>query len=307
MSEKKSIEELRAIQETHEAKQRAKKEEEEEKAKARKIQEDKAGGEYYKREEFIAQARTADKDVEKMRAAQIEERMKRSEELKKGEEEKQIELQNMETQVGETRTYLEEIEALVAGKEEGEIAPEIKEELQKTQNDFQRIRKEKGELISHLQAIRAEQVSDEEVSKYRELQERIVKLNEDIQNIESNPVVMEWLVSEAKGEYQVRRQIFYEIHKLDNAQNLYQNRKQSKERSNFLEGVCQTFLDEEFEARGINNIQDRNERLKAMQKLIRSWNEKRHAGRRSRAINGRSNREGTRRRRAKESVRRFIA
>lgn len=247
------IEKLRRLQAEEDAKVAEKKKQEETEAQLRA----RAKEDLKKRESALKELALLQAELDKLRAARIEERIERSKALRESEAAKEAELQRVQNELKRLEEWLEEVSSLVKGRRKEEIAEEVKTALDKAQKRKKELEEALSNLEQELKSIRAELVSDDEIQKYQQLLERIDSLNNQIAEIETNPYVLELLFAEAKEENEIRDLVVREAVGFE----------RDPKSAEFIERVVQRFLTEEFEFRKFNEIQDPTERLEAMRRF----------------------------------------
>lgn len=256
-----NIEELRAAQVRHEAdtaEERRQKEEKELHEQELRVRTD---ADMEPRETAIAQSKSFQAEIDKLKAEKIEERIANSEKLKESQAAKEQEFQSIQIEFSGIEAQIKEIQALIEGKSEEEIAVAVKDALAKVNEKKALVGKTMQGLTSEIGSIKAGLVSDQEIQKYRKLQEDMENLNTQVAQIEANPYMVERLFEEAKDENEIRDAVVREA--------LGGTWRKNPKEAELIREVSQKFLTEEFVARGIDKIKDRKEREEAMGQLAK--------------------------------------
>lgn len=256
MPEKQTIEDLKAAQQAHEEELRQKAEQEEAVSAQKAQQKDKAQEDYEPRMDLIAEQEALKQEVKRMEAEKIQERAEETKTLKETEYQKQQELTSSKAELDNLEEELRQVQELVAGKKEDEIAVPVKEALKELSKQIPEAKRKHLEISSILEGVRSGQVSEEELIKYRESKDKIAELEAKILEMESNPEMVEMMMAEAKEEWKGRKEIVDEVFRFNRA---FGNEEQKKA----LEQLTQEFIDEEISALGINKIRNTEERQKA--------------------------------------------
>ncbi len=256
-----SLEELRAAQarkdaETVETKREQEAEEQHQKELQARAKEDIAP-----RESALAGLRSSQSEVDRLRAYHIEERIANSEKLRESQTAKEAELQKAQGEFGQIERQLTEIQSLMASREEREIAEEVKGAFKQAQGKKSEVEKILRELTQELETMKAESISDVQIQRYQKLLEGMGDLNAQVADIEANPYMIERLFAEAKAENEMRDNV------VECA--MWGVRRDPKE-TEIMSQVVQSFLTEEFEARGFNKIKDPKERERAMREVTQA-------------------------------------
>lgn len=213
-----------------------------------------------KRQEAIDEMRALSLDAENMEAERIRERMERAEALTSTEGERKVELTRLQQELDETTAYLAQVEEIIAKDEDGVIDETVQRAKETAQAKQQELQRSVTQLTKHLEGIHAEQVSQEDVVRYKEIQERMEELGHAVEEIEQNPDVLRALFEQAEGQDAIRNIVIAEALR---ERGVSRQSPQGK----FVELVSQRYLGEEFEARGINDIEKDDARLEAMRTL----------------------------------------
>lgn len=262
-----SIEELANAQRQHEstiAEKRAKEEAQvvEERTKVERIAKNKerAPKDYEARETAIEGLNLSRQELDTLKASKIDERIQNAEQLKQGEAAKARELEERQAEFAEIQEHLQAIEQLVVGKALSKIAPEVQTALAHTQQESLRAKQLTQEVLGALEKIKSDQVSVSQIEDYKALQARIEALRVEVMVLEENPFVIDRLFEEATTENEIR----------DSVVNRVGYAVRDGARRDFDKMLAQTFLTEEFAARGFDKITDPEKRKKSMQGLAQS-------------------------------------
>lgn len=258
--ELKSLEELTDAQKKFEEQKAVEAKRQEEEKAAREAAQAKAGEEHTKRKELMGDYDILREDVMKMEAAGIKERIEKTERLRESEQAKARELQESEAELAEVKEYLSGLSFLIEGKGEGDISPEIQEALKTAKTNEAEISGKLKTMGTELKAVQVEMVSPEELSRYQAAKTKMHELVAEIHRIDSDPFVRERFLKEAKGERDLRNGIIREAKSLARVWG-------ETPRSELVEKVCNSFLSEEFRARGIDAMTDSEERLRIMREF----------------------------------------
>ncbi|HOX41670.1 MAG TPA: hypothetical protein PK263_05795, partial [bacterium] len=267
-----SVEELERIQREHEEKLAAQRAaEEEERHRQAQI---KAGtdADYARRPSVIAEARAAQREVDKMEAEQIGEKIKKTKDLQRSESAKQAELAAITSDLDQASARLQMVSRLVEGKNEDEISEPVRQALEAATLRESSIRSKKEALDKEIAELRADQVSDDQVRRYRSLVESVEGLVQQIDGIDANPAMREILEDEALGEDKLRDEA------VRAAEGITYGSNHNKTKQQLAAVIAQQFITEELEREGIQSISNPEERqvvlVKFMEEMttgIRSW------------------------------------
>ena len=260
----KSIEELAAIQEEHEADIRRQKEQKEAEEEHQRQLQTQAGQEAVERQEALAEIKQQREQAEEMEAQQIKERMAQAEKLKGSKQEKEETLTTLQEEVARAQARVQGIEELISGKPKEVISEAVRENLEQARTDAQGLAHQAQDLEKEISRLGEQIVADEEVKRYQEIIGQLTQLDERMTAIEANPALIELLLKEAKTEDDVRERIIGTALQKARIQRTYPTDPRAKA---FVEDVGQTFLTEEFAARGFGQIKNPQERLRQMSAL----------------------------------------
>lgn len=250
------IEDLKLAQQAHEEELRKKADEVESEKAQKAAQKEKAEQEYEPRMDLIAQQEALREGVKQMEANKIQERMEQTKALKESEYAKAEELSATSEELSVAEEELRQIQELVAGKTDEEIADVVKTALSETSKKLGETKLKHRNISAVLEQIKSGQVSDEEITKYNEVKSAISNIEEKIREMESNPELAKMMETEAREEWGQRKKIIDDVFRYMNA---YGNEEQQK----VLEEITQGYIDEELNALGINQIRNMEERMKA--------------------------------------------
>lgn len=258
-----SIEELQAAQarndEEKAAEARQREAEEQREGELREQAEEDIGP----RGEILAELQMIQAEIDELRETRIDERIADSEKLRESQVAKEEELHKTQERFDQIADQLTEIQALMEGREEEDIAEEVKIAFNQVQEQKNHLEEVLQGLTRDLEMVEAESVSEVQTQRYQELLEKMDELNTQVADIEANPYVIERLFDEAKSEDDMRERVVREA-----MSGTYGDRgpKQTEIQSQ----VVQRFLTEEFDARGINQIEDPKEREEAMREFTQA-------------------------------------
>lgn len=259
-----SVEELRKIQEAHEAKIRGEKEEQEVEETSQRQLKQQAGENREKRVDILDELKPLDAEIKKLQAEAVEERMAQAEQLKGTKQEKAAALAGLKGEMMGAQERLAATRALIAGKTAEQVAPDVIETIKRMEDGLGVMQGKLQVLEGEIAQIEKTVVSDEEVARYRDLLRQSQLLNNEIDQIESNPALIELMQQEAKEQGNAREVIERAVLAKSEA---YRGGFPSKERTAFVKEVIQTFISEEFARRGFGQIRDEGERQRAMNAL----------------------------------------
>ncbi len=256
-----SIKELKIAQQAHEEALRQEAEQEESQKAQEAQQKDKARQDYEPMMELLAEQESLRQEVKRMEAEKVQERAKETKLLKETEYQKNQELENSKAELDNLEEELRQVQEMVAGKKENEIADPVKEAIQELAKQILEAKAKHLEISSVLEGVRSGQISDEELAKYSETKDKIAEIEAKILEIESNPEIVEMVMAEARSEWEQRKKVSHEVVR-------YMGAYGKEDQKNILEELTEVFIDEEIKASGINEIKNTDERIKATKDFI---------------------------------------
>jgi hypothetical protein len=259
-----SIEELERAQKEHEEKVRL--EQEEIETQKRKDEEltARAGEDYAKRADLMAELKTNDQEAKNLQAQGIEKRIQESERLKGAKSEREELLASLNIEVDSAKERLSQIEQLVLGKNEEMIAETTKKALVAARTKLQELESQAGALHQEISTIGEQLVSDEMVENYNLLISKNTELNSEIDDLSLNPSLIEILHNEALTEDTIRDEIISSAksHSTEQMQS-----RQNPERLAYVEKLSQLFITEELEAQDPATLKEQGKSNQILSKI----------------------------------------
>lgn len=274
--EKAPLETLREEQ----AKFDAKKGEETRAAEARKVAEDeakgKAGGEHQEMLDLRAESKKLYEEYEQMKVEGTASRIENNEAIRSDIGLREERMGEMRGAITSLESEVQEIQALDSGHG---LAENVATQLESSKQELITAQQEAEAFATELEGLKSSVLDDEQIEKFQQLDQQLHDIEDRVNTIMQNEHVITLMMGdeekgikgEAKNEDEFREGVVRALRAQTETSAVYPSTetRNGKARLDYLKILAQKFIEEEFEAFGINQLRDPEQRTAAMQTLCR--------------------------------------